>query len=39
MALHVTGAYPGYEDAFLACVESLEGGKALACLNRLISLQ
>jgi len=39
MALHCTNTYPRYEDAYLAVVESLEGGKALAALEKLVSLQ
>ena len=39
MALYCTGAYADYDKAFEASVESLESGKALASLNKLISLQ
>ena len=39
MALHCTGSYPGYEDAYGAAVESLESGKALKSLSKLIDLQ
>lgn len=39
MALHCTGKYVDYEEAYLAAVDSLEGGKAYACLQQLISLQ
>ena len=39
MALHSTGNFSDYEDAFQAAVESLESGKARDCLNKLISLQ
>ncbi|HEX2536560.1 MAG TPA: anthranilate phosphoribosyltransferase [Chitinophagaceae bacterium] len=39
MALHCTGQYTGYEDAYAAAVESLESGKAARALDRLVSLQ
>jgi len=39
MALYCTGAYSSYDLAFQAAVESLESGKALSCMNNLISLQ
>lgn len=39
MALYSTGKYAQYEEAYAAAVESLESGKALACLKKLISLQ
>jgi anthranilate phosphoribosyltransferase len=39
MALYCTGSYTDYNLAFIAAVESLESGKALASLNTLISLQ
>ncbi len=39
MALHCTGAYEKYEDAYSAAVESLESGKAYQSLQNLISLQ
>ena len=39
MALHCTGSYNSYNDAYEAAVESLEGGKAYQCLQTLISLQ
>ena len=39
MALYCTGTYTTYDEAFAASVESLESGKALAALNKLISLQ
>jgi anthranilate phosphoribosyltransferase len=39
MALHCTGVYAGYEDAYAAAVESLESGKANKALKTLISLQ
>ncbi|HVM89294.1 MAG TPA: anthranilate phosphoribosyltransferase [Puia sp.] len=39
MALHCTGNYKNYEDAYLAAVESLESGKAYSTLKRLVELQ
>ncbi|MBC7902465.1 MAG: anthranilate phosphoribosyltransferase [Gemmatimonadaceae bacterium] len=39
MALHCTGKYASYDDAFRAAIESLETGKALNALTKLISLQ
>lgn len=39
MALHSTGKYTSYDQAYLAAVESLESGKALASLNKLLSQQ
>jgi anthranilate phosphoribosyltransferase len=39
MALFCTGAYENYDNAYAAAVESLESGKANACLSTLISLQ
>lgn len=39
MALHSTGAYKKYEDAYGAAVESLESGKAHEALKKLIALQ
>ncbi|MCU0388721.1 MAG: anthranilate phosphoribosyltransferase [Chitinophagaceae bacterium] len=39
MALHCTGKYKNYETAYLAAVDSLETGKALNTLNKLIELQ
>jgi anthranilate phosphoribosyltransferase len=39
MALHCTGRYPSYNNAYEAAVESLESGKAYGCLQKLISLQ
>ncbi len=39
MALHCTGTYKSYENAFSAAVESLESGKAYQCLQKLIALQ
>ena len=39
MALHCTGAYKSYEQAYEAAVESLESGKAHQSLQTLIKLQ
>lgn len=39
MALHCTGNYKKYEDAYAAAVESLESGKARQALDKLISIQ
>jgi anthranilate phosphoribosyltransferase len=39
MALHATGGYAGYEEAYYAAVDSLEGGQAYEALEKLISLQ
>lgn len=39
MALHCTGKYNTYDDAYKSAVESLESGAAKNCLNKLISLQ
>lgn len=39
MALYGTGRYPHYEDAYHAAIESLESGRANACLTKLMSLQ
>ena len=39
MALHCTGAYPAYEAAYAAAVESLESGRAFEKLKQLIALQ
>ena len=39
LALYGTGGYSDYEQAYLAAVDSLESGKALATLNKLLSLQ
>lgn len=39
MALHCTNEYASYDDAYHAAVESLEGGKAYAALQKLIALQ
>ena len=39
MALHCTGQYKNYDDAYQAAVESLESGKANRALDKLINLQ
>ena len=39
MALHCTGNYNSYEEAYGSAVESLESGKAYQSLQKLISLQ
>lgn len=39
MALHSTGTFAAYDDAYHAAVESLESGKAYQCLQKLIALQ
>jgi anthranilate phosphoribosyltransferase len=39
MALHCTGNYKKYDDAYNAAVESLDSGKANSVLQKLISLQ
>ncbi len=39
VALNSTGNYSTYAEAYNAAVESLESGKANACLQKLISLQ
>jgi anthranilate phosphoribosyltransferase len=39
MALHCTGTYKSYEDAYGAAVDSLESGKANEALKKLIALQ
>ena len=39
MALHCTGTYKTYDDAYNAAVESLESGKAYQSLQTLISLK
>ena len=39
MALNCTGSYTSYNHAYEAAVESLEGGSAYQCLEKLISLQ
>jgi anthranilate phosphoribosyltransferase len=39
MALHCTGLYKNYDDAYYAGVESLESGKARQALEKLIGLQ
>ncbi|MGB8194177.1 MAG: anthranilate phosphoribosyltransferase [Chitinophagaceae bacterium] len=39
MALHCTGGYGTYDDAYHAAVESMESGKALQSFQKLVSLQ
>jgi len=39
MALHCTGKYNQYNDAYAAAVESLESNKAYEALKKLIALQ
>lgn len=39
MALHCTGNYKNYDEAYNASVESLESGRASEALKKLISLQ
>ena len=39
MALNCTGNYTSYNEAYEAAVESLEGGKAYQCLQKLIAIQ
>lgn len=39
MALHSTGRYKTYDEAYRAAVDSLESGRANQCLQKLISLQ
>ena len=39
MALHCTGNFKTYDEAYHAAVESLDSGKAKDCLDKLISLQ
>ena len=39
MALHCTGNYKKYDDAYAAAVESLESGEAQAALQKLVALQ
>ena len=39
VALQVAGTFNHYDDAFVAAKESLQSGKANACLQKLISLQ
>lgn len=39
MALHCTGKFRDYEEAYGTAVESLESGKAYQCLETLVSLQ
>ncbi len=39
MALHCTGKYQHYEEAYHTAVESLESGSAYRSLEKLIALQ
>ena len=39
MALNCTGIYTSYNEAYEGAVESLEGGKAYQCLEKLIAIQ
>ncbi len=39
MALHCTGKYKSYDDAYHAAVQSLETGNANNCLQKLIAIQ
>ncbi len=39
MALHCTGKYNNYNDAYLAAIDSLESGKALGALKKLQAMQ
>ena len=39
MALHCTGNFKKYDDAYAAAVDSLESGKARAALSKLVALQ
>ena len=39
MALHCTGKYKTYEEAYASAVTSLESGKANQSLQKLVSLQ
>ena len=39
MALHCTGNFKNYDDAFNTAIESLESGNAKKCLDKLIGLQ
>jgi anthranilate phosphoribosyltransferase len=39
MALHCTGNFNTYNNAYIAAVDSLENGKAYQCLQQLIALQ
>ncbi|MBS1933688.1 MAG: anthranilate phosphoribosyltransferase, partial [Bacteroidetes bacterium] len=39
MALHCTGNYKTYDDAYLASVESLESGRAYEAVKKLVALQ
>lgn len=39
MGLHCTGRFETYDESYQAAVESLESGRAFACLQKLTSLQ
>ncbi|HUM64346.1 MAG TPA: anthranilate phosphoribosyltransferase [Chitinophagaceae bacterium] len=39
MALHCTGKYSSYNDAYLAAVDSLESGRAYQALQKLVAMQ
>ena len=39
MALHCTGKFANYDSAFLKAVESLESGKAVESLDKLLAMQ
>jgi anthranilate phosphoribosyltransferase len=39
MALHCTGKFGNYDSAFLSAVESLESGKAMQSLDKLVAMQ
>jgi len=39
MALHCTGKFKSYDEAYLSAVESLDSGKANDSLKKLIALQ
>jgi anthranilate phosphoribosyltransferase len=39
MALHCTGNYKSYDEAYNSAVESLESGKANECLSKIVALQ
>ena len=39
MALHCTGNFPDYEQAYAAAVKSLDSGAAFATLEKLVALQ
>ena len=39
MALHCTGKYSSYNDAYLAAVDSLDSGRAYQALQKLVAMQ